>query len=131
MEKHRDRVHYASVRRPALVLLTAAVALAAATAALAGSKDPQLHKRPADVRLAKSLIMTSRDLPAGFVDKGPQKQDSSPTPDIPCSVPNLHALVMTADVSSHNFVRKGTGYAEASSEATFFTRPASPKGLSR
>jgi len=69
--------------------------------------------------------MTSRDLPAGFVDKGPQKQDSSPTPDIPCSVPNLHALVMTADVSSHNFVRKGTGYAEASSEATFFTRPAS------
>ncbi len=66
-------VDNAAVRRFALVLLTVGVALAATAAALAGSKDPQLHKRAADVRLAKSLILKRADLPAGFVDKGPEK----------------------------------------------------------
>lgn len=68
--------------------------------------------------------MRIRDLPAGFVDKGKQK-NSGPTPNLPCKEPNLHALVMTADVGSHDFVRARTGsYAEATSEATFFLRAA-------
>ena len=72
------------------------MALAATAAALAGPRDPRLHKRPADVQLARSLILKQADLPAGFVDKGRQKQDASSTPDLPCTQPNLHALVMTA-----------------------------------
>ncbi len=118
-------VHNATVRHLALLALAAAVALAAAAAATAGSKDPRLHRRAADVKLAKTLIMKLHDLPDGFVDKGRQKQDSSPAPDLPCAQPNLHSLVMTADVGSHAFVRSRTAsYAEASSEATFFLRPA-------
>jgi hypothetical protein len=63
-------------------------------------------------------------LPAGFVDNGPQKS-SGPTPDLPCPEPNLHALVMTADASSHNFVRKHPGaYAETATGASFFLRAA-------
>ena len=117
-------VDNAAVRRFALVLLTVGVALAATAAALAGSKDPQLHKRAADVRLAKSLILKRADLPAGFVDNGPEKS-SGPTPDLPCPEPNLHALVMTADVSSHNFVRKHPGaYAETATGASFLLRAA-------
>jgi hypothetical protein len=111
------------VRRIALLVLALTVMLAVATAALAGPRDPQLHKRAADVTRAKTLIMKLGDLPAGFVDKGAQKNGSSPAP-AGCSVPNLHALVMTADVSSHKFVRTRPGsYAEAASEATFFLRP--------
>jgi len=110
--------------RLALLALTVGVALAGTTAALAGPRDPQLHKRAADVRLAKSLILKRADLPAGFVDNGPQKS-SGPTPDLPCPEPNLHALVMTADASSHNFVRKHPGaYAETATGASFFLRAA-------
>jgi hypothetical protein len=114
-----------AVRKLALVILAVAVALTAVAAALAGPKDPQLHKSAADVQLAKTLILKLHDLPAGFVDKGPQK-NSGPTPNLPsCPQPNLHALVMTADVSSHNFVREHTGaYAETSSEASFFLNAA-------
>jgi hypothetical protein len=116
--------HNAVVRTLTLVAVAAGLTLAAASAAFAGPKDPQLHKRPADVRLAKRLIISRDDLPAGFVHKGPQK-NSGPTPDIPCKQPNLHALVMTADVSSHNFVRQHPGgYAETSSEASFFLHAA-------
>lgn len=112
------------MRRVAPLLLAAAVMLALAAAALAGPKDPRLHRRPADVRRAKTLVMRLRDLPAGFVDKGRQKDSSGPTPDLPCSEPNLHALVMTAEVSSHDFARNRTlAIAEASSQATFFSRP--------
>ena len=110
--------------RLALLALAVGVALAGTTAALAGANDPRLHKRAADVRMAKSLILKRADLPAGFVDKGPQR-NSGPTPDVPCQEPNLHALVMTADVSSHDFVRRHAGsYAETSSGATFFLREA-------
>ena len=110
--------------RLALLALTVGVALAGTTAALAGPRDPQLHKRAADVRLAKSLILKRADLPAAFVDNGPQKS-SGPTPDLPCPEPNLHALVMTADASSHNFVRKHPGaYAETATGASFFLRAA-------
>lgn len=112
------------VRRIALLALATATALAVAAVAFAGPRDPQLHKRSADVTRAKTLIMRLRDLPAGFVDKGPQKS-SGPTPDIPCQEPNLHALVMTADVSSHDFVRSRAGsYSAAASEASFFVRAA-------
>ena len=69
MEKHRGIVDTPAVRKVTLVVLAVAVALAAAAAALAGPKDPQLHKRAADVRLAKRLIISLHDLPAGFVDK--------------------------------------------------------------
>jgi hypothetical protein len=117
-------LHTVVVRRFALVALSLGVALTAAAAALAGPNDPRLHKRAADVRMAKTLILKRADLPAGFVDKGPQK-NSGPTPDVPCQEPNLHALVMTADVSSHDFVRQHAGaYAETSSEASFFLREA-------
>lgn len=110
--------------RLALLALTVGVALAGTTAALAGPRDPQLHTLAADVRLAKSLILKRADLPAGFVDNGPQKS-SGPTPDLPCPEPNLHALVMTADASSHNFVRKHPGaYAETATGASFFLRAA-------
>ena len=112
------------MRRVVLLALAAAIALAVAAAALAGPLDPQLHKRAVDVRRAKTLIMKRGDLPAGFVDKGPQK-DTGPTPDIPCSQPNLHALVMTADVSSHEFARSRAGsFAEVSSEVSFFIHAA-------
>jgi hypothetical protein len=125
MEKPPNVVHNRMVRRLALLALAAAVMLAVAASAFAGPKDPQLHRRGADVRRAKTLIMTLGDLPAGFVDRGPQKDDSGPTPDLPCAEPNLHALVMTADVSSHQFARsRAASFAEASSEASFFVRAA-------
>ena len=109
----------------AVLALAAAAALVVVAVALAGPKDPRLHRRAADVKRAKTLVMKLRDLPAGFVDKGRQKDNSGPTPDIPCSVPNLHALVMTADVSSHEFARNRTlKFAEATSEVSFFIRPA-------
>jgi hypothetical protein len=111
------------VRRIVLLALTGAVILAVAAAAFAGPRDPQLHKRPADVRRAKTLILKLGDLPAGFVDKGPEK--SSGPAAAGCSEPNLHELVMTADVSSHKFVRARSGrYAQAASEVSFFLRPA-------
>lgn len=117
-------VHNAAVGRVVLLVFAAAVALSAAAVAFAGARDPQLHKRPADVRRAKTLIMSLHDLPAGFVDKGVDKSSSGPIPP-GCSVPNLHALVMTADVTSHKFVRTHTGsYAETESEASFFVRAA-------
>jgi hypothetical protein len=111
------------VRRVALLILAACVMLIAAAAAFAGPRDPRLHKRPADVARAKALILKLGDLPAGFVDKGPQKDDSGPTPP-GCTAPNLHALVVTADVSSHSFERDRAGFAEALSETSFFLRPA-------
>src|SRR5215467_10636560 len=77
------------VRRLALLALTAALALAVAAVAFAGPRDPQLHRRAADVTRAKTLIVKLRDLPAGFADKGKQKGDSGPTPDLPCAQPNL------------------------------------------
>jgi len=113
------------MRGIALLAVMTAAALAVATVALAGSKDPRLQRRPADVRRAKTLILKLRDLPAGFVDKGRQKNSSGPTPDLPCAQPNLHALVMTADADSHQFARsRVASFAEATSEATFFRRPA-------
>jgi hypothetical protein len=118
-------VHNPMVRRLVLLALATAAVLVAAAAALAGPRDPQLHKRAADVKLAQTLIMKLGDLPSGFVDKGLEKNTSSPTP-AGCSQPNLHALVMTADVTSHKFVRTrpGGSYAETASEASFFLRPA-------
>src|SRR4029078_8642237 len=114
----------AAVPRIALVLLSVGVALAAAAAAFAGSKEPHLHKRAADVRLATSLILKRADLPAGFVDNGPQKS-SGPTPDLPCPQPNLHALVISGDASRHHFVPKHPGaYAETATGASFFLRAA-------
>jgi hypothetical protein len=111
------------VRRVALLTLAAFVMLAVTASAFAGPRDPRLHKRPADVTRAKALILKLHDLPAGFVDKGPQKNDSGPTPP-GCREPNLHALVETADVSSHQFEREQGGFAEALSETSFFLRPA-------
>jgi hypothetical protein len=111
------------VRRVALLALPALVMLGLAASAFAGPRDPQLHKRPADVTRAKALVLRLHDLPAGFVDKGPQKNDSGPTPP-GCTEPNLHALVETADVSSHDFQRVRAGFAEALSETSFFLRPA-------
>jgi len=113
------------MRRLVLLAVVTTVMLAVAAVALAAPKDPRLHRRPADVKRARTLILKLRDLPAGFLNKGRQKNDSGPTPDLPCAQPNLHALVMTADVGSHNFARARTAsFAEASSEATFFRRPA-------
>jgi hypothetical protein len=109
--------------RAVLLTLAAVVMLVVAADAFAGPRDPRLHKRPADVARAKALILKLGDLPAGFVDKGPQKNDSGPTPP-GCAEPNLHALVVTADVSSHNFEREQGGFAEALSETSFFVRPA-------
>lgn len=107
-----------------------AVTLAVAAAAFAGPKDPRLHRRPADVKRAKALTMKLHDLPTGFVDKGRQKNDSGPMPAVPCAEPNLHALVMTADVESHDFARsRSASFSEASSEATFFRRPAEAQKL--
>lgn len=118
-------VHNALVRRTALLALLTITALAVAAVAFAGPKDPRLQRRPADVRRAKTLILKLRDLPDGFVDKGRQRNASGPTPDLPCAQPNLHALVMTADADSHQFARSRTAsFAEATSEATFFPRPA-------
>jgi len=112
------------VRRVAVLTLVTTVILAAAAAAFAGPRDPRVHKRPVDVRMAKTLLLRHGDLPAGFVDKGPQKNDSGPVPP-GCEEPDLHALIETADVSSHEFDRTRTGgFAEASSEVSFFLRPA-------
>lgn len=106
-----------------VALLLVGSALTAATA-LAGPNDPQLRPRTADVKLAKTLVLSRSELPGGFVDKGPQKQ-TSVAPNVPCAEPNLHALVMTADVNSHRFVRSRTGsYAELDFEGTFFRHPA-------
>ena len=110
------------MRRLAPLALSVSVILAVAAAAFAGPNDPRLHKRAVDVKRAKTLLLKRADLPAGFVDNGPQKP-SGPAPDIPCAQPNLHALVMTADVSSHEFARnRPASVAEATSGASFFVR---------
>jgi len=82
-----------------------------------------MHKRPVDMSRAKALLLEHGDLPAGFVDKGPQKNDSGPVPP-GCREPDLHALVETADVSSHQFERvRAGGFAEALAEVSFFVKP--------
>ena len=56
------------MRRVPLFALAFTAALAVAAAAFAGPNDPRLHKRAADVKRAKTLLLKRADLPAGFVD---------------------------------------------------------------
>ena len=67
LEKRVGRFTIRPIRRLAVFVLVSALLLACAAVALAGPKDPRLHKRPADVKRAKTLIMRLRDLPDGFV----------------------------------------------------------------
>ena len=90
------------------------------TLALAGRspKDPQLQPRAADIKLAKSLLVTRSDLPAGFIDKGAQGSGNGSAGEPGC-IPSLHSLAATADVNGHTFDRNGSEDS-ISSGATFF-----------
>jgi hypothetical protein len=107
-----------------LALLVALACLVPATAAAARSpKDPTLHKTPADVALARTFLIARPDLPSGFRDTGPDTSGSGS--DTLCKgvvQPDLHRLVMTADVSSHDFQRTDslTGFTQVSTEAGLF-----------
>ena len=109
-----------------IVALTAvlAVALAGATGAGARSpKDPTLRTKPADVRLARTLLVTRADLPAGiaFVDKGIDKSSNA---DFQCKgvqEPDLHRLVETAEIDGHTFEAKSAaGFTQVQSSASIF-----------
>ena len=107
-----------------LALLAALACLVPATAAAARSpKDPTLHAAPADVALAKTFLIARHDLPAGFRDTGPDTSGSS-SDDLCKGVvqPDLHRLVMTADVSSHDYQRTdaATGFTQMTTEAGLF-----------
>jgi hypothetical protein len=90
-------------------------------------KDPTLRSRPGDVALAKSLLLGKADLPADFRDTGPDHSGSGPNVDCNGVVqPDLHRLVMTADVTSHDFERTDplSGFTQLSTEATLFVNAA-------
>jgi hypothetical protein len=103
----------------ALMLLTNAAA-----ASVRSPKDPTLRARPADVALAKQLLIRLSDLPAGFTDKGLDRSgDSNSNFSCPgVTQPDLHRLILTADVNSHQFQRESatTGFSQISSEASLF-----------
>jgi hypothetical protein len=113
------------VGRSSVVVLALAACLAgSASAAAAGSpKDPTLHRVAADVALAKTLLLGKRDLPAGFRDAGPDTSGNG-SDDVCKGVvePDLHRLVMQADVTSHDFqlTDAATGFTQVSTEATLF-----------
>jgi hypothetical protein len=112
------------MRRVVSPLVVVVCLAALASAAYARSpKDPVLHKRAADVALARRLLVGTGDLPAGFRDAGSDR--SGTNSNIECkgvAQPDLHRLVMTADVTSHDFQRTDTlsGYTMVNSEATLF-----------
>jgi hypothetical protein len=112
-------------RSSVFVLLTVAVCLAgsASAAAARSPKDPTLHRVAADVALAKTLLLGRRDLPAGFRDTGPDTSGNG-SDDVCKGVvePDLHRLVMQADVTSHDFesTDAATGFTQVSTEATLF-----------
>jgi hypothetical protein len=110
----------------ALVTVFACAGLASLASA-ASPRDPVLHKRPADVALAKRLLLAKTDLPAGFRDAGPDRSGSNSNVDCKGVVqPDLHRLVMTADVSSHDFERTDPvdGFTQVRTEATLFMNAA-------
>lgn len=112
-----------------LLALLAIVGIGVLTAdAYAGSpKDPTLRSRPGDVALAKSLLLGKADLPADFRDAGPDHSSSGANVDCKGVVqPDLHRLVMTADVTSHDFERTDplSGFTQLSTEATLFVNAA-------
>jgi hypothetical protein len=106
-----------------LVALAACIAGSASVAAAGSPKDPTLHRVAADVALAKTLLIVKRDLPAGFRDAGPDTSGNS-SDDVCKGVvqPDLHRLVMHADVTSHDFEQTvtATGFTQVSTEATLF-----------
>lgn len=106
-----------------LVALAACLAGSAGVASAASPKDPTLRRVAADVALAKSFLIAKRDLPAGFRDAGPDASGNG-SDDICKGVvqPDLHRLVMHADVTSHDFERTDgtTGFTQVSTEATLF-----------
>ena len=111
-------------RSSVVVLALAACLAGSASAAAAGSpKDPTLHRVAADVALAKTLLLGKRDLPAGFRDAGPDTSGNG-SDDVCKGVvePDLHRLVMQADVTSHDFqlTDAATGFTQVSTEATLF-----------
>jgi hypothetical protein len=114
--------------RIAIAVTTIACVAGMAAAAYARSpKDPVLHARPADVALAKGLLLGEPDLPAGFRDAGPDRSGSGGAVDCKgVAQPDLHRLVMTADVTSHVFQRVDgvTGFAQVTTEAALFVSAA-------
>ncbi len=86
-------------------------------------KDPTLQRVGADVPLAKTHLLGKRDLPAGFRDTGPDTSGNG-SDDVCKGVvePDLHRLVMQADVTSHDFelTDAATGFTQVSTEATLF-----------
>jgi hypothetical protein len=115
-----------SMRRFVLAVVVVVGVSAAASAGYARSpKDPVLRRRPADVALAKTLLLAASDLPDGFRDAGADRSSSSGSGSVNCKgvvEPDLHRLVMTADVSSHDFERTDavSGFTQVSTEATLF-----------
>ena len=106
-----------------LVALAACLAGPASVAAAGSPKDPTLHRVAADVALAKTLLIAKRDLPAGFRDAGPDTSGNG-SDDVCKGVvePDLHRLVMQADLTSHDFdlTDSATGFTQVSTEATLF-----------
>jgi hypothetical protein len=107
-----------------IVLSVAALlALSCSTAFARSPRDPTLHRVAADVTLATTFLIAKRDLPAGFRDTGPDTSGSG-TDELCKGVvqPDLHRLVMTADVSSHDFARTDnlTGFTQLSTESGIF-----------
>lgn len=105
---------------PILVVLT--LSGLASVASARSPKDPVLRSRPADVSLARSLLLAKADFPPGFRDAGPDRSGSGNFDCNEVAQPDLHRLVMTADVSSHDFQRTDpvTGFTQVSTEATLF-----------
>ena len=114
-----------SLRRFVLaVVVVVGVSVAASVAYARSPKDPVLRSRPADVALAKTLLLGASDLPEGFRDAGVDRSSGS-NGSVDCKgvvEPDLHRLVMTADVTSHDFERTDSvsGFTQVSTEATLF-----------
>jgi hypothetical protein len=106
------------------------LALLMVPAALARSpKDPLYRPNTADLRLARSVLLTTADLPSSFTDAGIDRsldQSDGSTCQKTVRQPDLHRLVETADLDGHKFERKDevTGYTAISSNASLFRSPA-------
>jgi hypothetical protein len=109
-----------------LTIVVVCLAGVSSTASAGSPKDPVLRSRPADVALAKTLVLARTDLPAGFRDTGPDRSSSNSSFDCKGVVqPDLHRLVMTADVAGNDFERTDSvsGFTKLNTEITLFRNP--------
>jgi hypothetical protein len=99
--------------RPAIACV---LVLVTASTALAATGDPQRRITPADQAKARSMLLRASDLTKGFTAKPSSSSDDGPN----CAALDESDLTLTADVSSPDFTRTGSGYVSVGSSAQIY-----------